>query len=43
VGPDTVSDHGQAYSIYFNDPWGHRLEITTYDVDAAKLALSRSR
>ncbi len=25
------SDHGQAFSIYFNDPFGHRLEITTYD------------
>lgn len=24
-------DHGQAFSIYFHDPYGHRLEITTYD------------
>jgi len=24
-------DHGQAWSIYFRDPWGHRLELTTYD------------
>ena len=24
-------DHGAAFSIYFNDPWGHRFEITTYD------------
>lgn len=24
-------DHGRAFSVYFCDPWGHRLEITTYD------------
>ncbi len=24
-------DHEMAHSIYFNDPDGHRLEITTYD------------
>ena len=27
-----VQDHAQAFSIYFNDPHGHRLELTTYDV-----------
>ena len=26
-------DHGLAHSIYFRDPDGHELEITTYDVD----------
>ncbi len=25
-------DHGIAHSIYFSDPDGHRLEITTYEV-----------
>lgn len=25
-------DHGIAHSIYFRDPDGHRVEITTYDV-----------
>jgi catechol 2,3-dioxygenase-like lactoylglutathione lyase family enzyme len=25
-------DHGAARSIYFSDPYGHRLEVTTYDV-----------
>ena len=24
-------DHGQAFSVYFCDPWGHRLEVTTYE------------
>jgi catechol 2,3-dioxygenase-like lactoylglutathione lyase family enzyme len=26
------SDHGAAHSIYFDDPDGHKLELTTYDV-----------
>ena len=26
-------DHDIAHSIYFRDPDGHQLEITTYDVD----------
>jgi len=36
VTRDLVSDHGQAFSIYFNDPWGHRFEITTYDHEAIR-------
>jgi hypothetical protein len=32
-----VVDHGQALSIYFRDPYGHRLEVTTYDVGAREL------
>jgi catechol 2,3-dioxygenase-like lactoylglutathione lyase family enzyme len=27
-----VKDHGAARSIYFNDPFGHRLELTTYEM-----------
>jgi catechol 2,3-dioxygenase-like lactoylglutathione lyase family enzyme len=27
-----VRDHGVAWSVYFNDPYGHRLEVTTYEV-----------
>ena len=26
-----IVDHKKSWSIYFNDPWGHRLEITTYE------------
>jgi catechol 2,3-dioxygenase-like lactoylglutathione lyase family enzyme len=24
-------DHEKAWSVYFNDPWGNPLELTTYD------------
>jgi catechol 2,3-dioxygenase-like lactoylglutathione lyase family enzyme len=27
----TPKDHGKAFSVYFNDPWEHRLEVTTYE------------
>lgn len=27
-----VVDHGLSWSIYFHDPYGHLLEVTTYDV-----------
>jgi catechol 2,3-dioxygenase-like lactoylglutathione lyase family enzyme len=37
----SVVDHQQAYSIYFDDPWGHLLEVTTYDYDETT-ALLRS-
>ena len=30
VTADDVKDHGEARSIYFCDPYGHRLEVTTY-------------
>lgn len=33
VTRESVVDHQQAYSIYFNDPWTHQLEVTTYDYD----------
>ena len=26
------SDHGLSHSLYFNDPDGHQIELTTYDV-----------
>ena len=31
--PTDVIDHERSYSIYFCDPFGHRLEVTTYDHD----------
>jgi catechol 2,3-dioxygenase-like lactoylglutathione lyase family enzyme len=30
-----VRDHGAALSVYLRDPYGHRLEVTTYDVAPA--------
>lgn len=29
--PQHVVDHGEAFSIYFQDPFGNPLELTTYD------------
>jgi hypothetical protein len=34
----TVRDHGAAWSVYFCDPYGHRLEITTYEVTPNRTA-----
>ncbi len=39
VSIDTVVDHQRAYSIYFADPNGHRLEITTYDYETTRRAV----
>jgi catechol 2,3-dioxygenase-like lactoylglutathione lyase family enzyme len=30
--PTTFQDHDISHSIYFEDPDGHKLEITTYDI-----------
>ena len=28
---DGPIDHEKAWSVYFSDPWGNALEVTTYD------------
>ena len=28
----TFSDHGASHSLYFRDPDGHLVELTTYEV-----------
>jgi hypothetical protein len=33
-------DHQKAFSIYFSDPYGHPLEITTYDYDEVCAAVA---
>ena len=43
VTVDSVVDHQKAYSIYFTDPYGHHLEITTYDHEATQAALTELR
>ena len=39
VTVDSVVDHQQAFSIYFDDPYGHMLEVTTYDYDETAVFL----
>jgi catechol 2,3-dioxygenase-like lactoylglutathione lyase family enzyme len=41
VDAGRVADHDAAWSIYFSDPFGHRLEVTTYEYDEARVALAR--
>ena len=33
-----IQDHGLAWSVYFQDPYGHRFEVTTYEAPAARQA-----
>ena len=40
---DSVVDHEKAYSVYFSDPYGHPLEVTTYDHEAVRVGLATSR
>ena len=40
---DSVIDHDKAYSVYFSDPYGHRLEVTLIDHDALRKALTELR
>jgi catechol 2,3-dioxygenase-like lactoylglutathione lyase family enzyme len=39
VSADLAVDHDKAFSIYFNDPFGHRLELTTYQYDQVRSLL----
>ena len=36
-----LRDHNQAISIYFDDPYGHHLEVTTYESAEVRLLLPR--
>lgn len=38
---DSAVDHAGAYSLYFRDPFGHRLELTTYDYEQVKARLAK--
>jgi catechol 2,3-dioxygenase-like lactoylglutathione lyase family enzyme len=40
VSAGAVVDHRKSYSIYFSDPYGHRLEVTTYEYEATRAALA---
>ena len=37
VTAESVADHSAAWSIYFCDPFGHRLELTTYEYEQVKV------
>jgi catechol 2,3-dioxygenase-like lactoylglutathione lyase family enzyme len=39
-GPADVVDHALSWSVYFEDPWGHSLEVTTYEYDDVEAALA---
>ena len=41
LGSADVRDHGKAFSVYFRDPYGNLLEVTTYDYAAASRLLGR--
>ncbi len=43
LGASDAVDHDMAYSVYFKDPWGTPLEITTYDHDEVASALAMER
>jgi catechol 2,3-dioxygenase-like lactoylglutathione lyase family enzyme len=36
VTDSRIVDHGGAWSVYFSDPVGHRLEVTTYEVEPVR-------
>ena len=39
VTRELAVDHDRAFSLYFSDPWGHHLELTTYEHEAVRAAL----
>jgi catechol 2,3-dioxygenase-like lactoylglutathione lyase family enzyme len=41
VRSDRIVDHHAAWSLYFSDPFGHRLELTTYEYDQVIKGLER--
>jgi catechol 2,3-dioxygenase-like lactoylglutathione lyase family enzyme len=43
ITADSAVDHGQAVSVYFPDPYGHHLEVTTYDYEATRANLKAHR
>ena len=38
LAPMKVQDHDTAISVYFEDPYGHLLEVTTYEHEVARAA-----
>lgn len=42
VAADGISDHAKSWSVYFSDPYGNPIEVTTYDYDLVKEKLGLS-
>jgi len=42
LGRPEIQDHDKSISVYFSDPWGNLLEVTTYESEKARAALERS-
>ncbi|MBT8486074.1 MAG: VOC family protein [Phycisphaerales bacterium] len=42
LGPDDIGDHEKAISVYFTDPYGTPLEVTTYEPQVAREGLGRN-
>ncbi|MBC8144599.1 MAG: VOC family protein [bacterium] len=40
---ESVVDHSLSFSIYFSDPYGHNLELTTYDHEIVRKSLIELR
>lgn len=38
-----IVDHGSAWSVYFSDPVGYRLEVTTYEVEPVRAVRGRGQ
>lgn len=43
LAPMAVQDHTATISVYFRDPWGHDLEVTTWDHEQARPAVDTAR
>jgi hypothetical protein len=41
--PLRIRDHGAAFSAYFSDPYGHRLEVTSYEHAAIRAVLPSAK
>lgn len=39
LAPMKVQDHAKTISVYFRDPHGHDLEVTTWDHEIARMAI----
>ena len=40
---ESVSNHKQSYSVYFCDPYGNGLELTTYEYESTRKRLAEPR